>query len=73
MVFNRSFAEHWRFQALDPDDLAPAVRSHPRVVRLARLAGDIICWTNDLLSYEKEQAHDKRVTHDVAVTADRNS
>src|SRR4029079_16704561 len=37
--------------------LSPAVRSHPGVTRLARLAGDIICWTNDLLSYEKEHAH----------------
>jgi ribosomal protein S18 acetylase RimI-like enzyme len=26
LVFNRSFAEHWRFQPLDPDDLAPATR-----------------------------------------------
>lgn len=26
LVFNRSFAEHWRFQALDPDDLAPVTR-----------------------------------------------
>jgi ribosomal protein S18 acetylase RimI-like enzyme len=25
-VFNRSFAEHWRFQPLDPDNLAPAAR-----------------------------------------------
>jgi len=31
-VFNRSFAEHWRFQALDPDDLAPA--SRPRDLEL---------------------------------------
>ena len=25
-VFNRSFAEHWRFQALDPDNLPPSSR-----------------------------------------------
>jgi len=25
-VFNRSFAEHWRFQPLDPENLAPATR-----------------------------------------------
>lgn len=25
-VFNRSFAEHWRFQPLDPEDLAPTTR-----------------------------------------------
>jgi ribosomal protein S18 acetylase RimI-like enzyme len=28
-VFNRSFAEHWRFQPLDPDNLAPAARPAP--------------------------------------------
>jgi ribosomal protein S18 acetylase RimI-like enzyme len=32
VVFNRSFAEHWRFQALDPDDLAPT--SRPRDLEL---------------------------------------
>jgi ribosomal protein S18 acetylase RimI-like enzyme len=32
VVFNRSFAEHWRFQALDPDDLAPTAR--PRDLEL---------------------------------------
>jgi hypothetical protein len=44
-------------EPLEEIRLAPAVRSHPAVVRLAGLAGDIICWTNDLLSYEKEHAH----------------
>jgi len=32
VVFNRSFAEHWRFQALDPDDLPPTDR--PRELEL---------------------------------------
>jgi ribosomal protein S18 acetylase RimI-like enzyme len=32
VVFNRSFAEHWRFQALDPDDLLPTDR--PRELEL---------------------------------------
>jgi ribosomal protein S18 acetylase RimI-like enzyme len=32
VVFNRSFAEHWRFQALDPDDLSPG--SRPRELEL---------------------------------------
>jgi hypothetical protein len=44
-------------EPLEEIRLAEDVRSHPAVVRLARLAGDIICWTNDLLSHEKEQAH----------------
>src|SRR5206468_7860857 len=26
VVFNRSFAEHWRFQPPDPDDLPPSTR-----------------------------------------------
>jgi len=37
--------------------LTPAVRSDESVQRAARLAGDIICWLNDVLSYEKERAH----------------
>jgi ribosomal protein S18 acetylase RimI-like enzyme len=35
VVFNSSFAEHWRFQPLDPDDLAPATR--PRDLELMAL------------------------------------
>jgi ribosomal protein S18 acetylase RimI-like enzyme len=37
-VFNRSFAEHWRFQALDPDHLPPATR--PDDLELLALAAD---------------------------------
>ena len=44
-------------EPLEEIRLPPAVRSHPGVARLGRLAGDIICWTNDLLSYQKEHAH----------------
>jgi hypothetical protein len=36
--------------------LPPEVRRHGAVSRLAPLAGDLICWINDLLSYEKERA-----------------
>jgi Terpene synthase family 2, C-terminal metal binding len=32
------------------------VRNHPHVEELTRLAGGILCWTNDVLSYEKERA-----------------
>lgn len=37
-VFNRSFAEHWRFQALDPDNLPPNTR--PDDLELLALARD---------------------------------
>ena len=37
--------------------LSPAVRGQQQVRNLARLSGSIICWINDLLSYEKERAH----------------
>ncbi len=37
--------------------LAPQVRTHDAVQHLSRLAGGIICWINDVLSYEKERAH----------------
>jgi ribosomal protein S18 acetylase RimI-like enzyme len=35
VVYNRAFAEHWRFQSLDPDDLPPAAR--PRELELMAL------------------------------------
>ncbi|HXK16262.1 MAG TPA: hypothetical protein VNG33_00560, partial [Polyangiaceae bacterium] len=35
--------------------LSPAVKGHPHVLELQRLAGGIVCWINDLLSYEKER------------------
>jgi ribosomal protein S18 acetylase RimI-like enzyme len=37
-VFNRSFAEHWRFQAVDPDDAPPA--SRPRDLELTAVTAD---------------------------------
>jgi len=37
--------------------LTPRVGAHPSVQNLSRLAGGIICWINDVLSYEKERAH----------------
>jgi 5-epi-alpha-selinene synthase len=37
--------------------LSPSVRAHPGLQDLARLTGNIICWLNDVLSYEKERAH----------------
>jgi len=38
LVFNRSFADHWRFQALDPDDLPPSTR--PRDLELMAVTGE---------------------------------
>jgi len=35
--------------------LAAAVRAHPQVLELQRLAGGIVCWINDVLSFEKER------------------
>ena len=33
--------------------LSPAVKAHPQLLELQRLAGGIVCWINDVLSYEK--------------------
>jgi Terpene synthase family 2, C-terminal metal binding len=44
-------------EPLEQIALSPAVRAHRAVQHLARLAGSIICWINDVLSYEKERAH----------------
>jgi 5-epi-alpha-selinene synthase len=35
--------------------LSPASKAHPQVLELQRLAGGIVCWINDVLSYEKER------------------
>ena len=35
--------------------LSPAVKAHPQVLELQRLAGGIVCWINDVLSFEKER------------------
>jgi Terpene synthase family 2, C-terminal metal binding len=44
-------------EPLERISLAPRARDHEAVRGLSRLAGSIICWTNDVLSYEKERAH----------------
>jgi len=44
-------------EPLERIELTPSIRAHEGVRKLARLAGDIICWINDVLSYEKERAH----------------
>ena len=36
--------------------LAPEYRAHADIARIVELAGKIICWTNDVLSYDKERA-----------------
>lgn len=35
--------------------LPEAVKAHPQLQELVRLAGGIVCWINDVLSYEKER------------------
>ncbi|MEP7050546.1 MAG: hypothetical protein ABJB12_09350 [Pseudomonadota bacterium] len=48
------------FELIEPLEriaLAPHVRAHDAVQQLGRLAGGIICWINDVLSYEKERSH----------------
>ena len=48
------------FSLIEPFEsivLAPHVRAHDDVQNLSRLAGGIICWINDVLSYEKERLH----------------
>jgi len=42
-------------EPLERLELAPAVKAHPQVLELQRLAGGIVCWINDVLSYEKER------------------
>jgi hypothetical protein len=37
-------------------ELTPSLRSHHQVRRLTRLANNMVCWANDLLSFEKELA-----------------
>jgi hypothetical protein len=42
-------------EALESFRLPPAVKAHPQIAELERLAGGIVCWINDVLSYEKER------------------
>jgi len=44
-------------EPLEQITLPPRARVLPEVQNLVRLTGSIICWINDLLSYEKERAH----------------
>lgn len=45
--------------------LSAAVKAHPQVLELQRLAGGIVCWINDVLSYEKERK--QRDVHNLAI------
>jgi hypothetical protein len=47
-------------EPLERLELSAAVKAHPQVLELQRLAGGIVCWINDVLSFEKE-----RVLNDV--------
>jgi hypothetical protein len=42
-------------EPLERIELSAALRAHPQVLELQRLAGGIVCWVNDVLSYEKER------------------
>jgi len=42
-------------EPLERFTLPAAVKAHPQVHELQRLAGGIVCWINDVLSYEKER------------------
>lgn len=42
-------------EPLERLELSPAVKAHPQVLELQRLAGGIVCWINDVLSFEKER------------------
>lgn len=44
-------------EPLENVPLSPRVRADAAVQSQTRLAGNIICWINDVLSYEKERAH----------------
>jgi len=45
--------------------LPERVRRHPHLQELTHLAGGILCWTNDVLSYEKERAQSD--VHNLAI------
>jgi 5-epi-alpha-selinene synthase len=42
-------------EPLERLSLSAAVRAHPQLLELQRLAGGIVCWINDVLSFEKER------------------
>jgi hypothetical protein len=52
-------------EPLERLQLSSSVRKHPHVQELTQLAGGILCWTNDVLSYEKERAQSD--VHNLAI------
>lgn len=56
-------------EPLERITLPERVRKHPHVVELTDLAGGILCWTNDVLSYEKERAQGD--VHNLAIVYER--
>jgi Terpene synthase family 2, C-terminal metal binding len=52
-------------EPLERVKLPEAVRKHPHLQELTQLAGGILCWTNDVLSYEKERAQSD--VHNLAI------
>lgn len=42
-------------EPLEKLSLSAAVRAVPQLLELQRLAGGIVCWINDVLSFEKER------------------
>lgn len=52
-------------EPLERLSLPDSVRKHPHIQELTNLAGGILCWTNDVLSYEKERAQND--VHNLAI------
>jgi hypothetical protein len=52
-------------EPLERLSLPESVRKHPHIQELTNLAGGILCWTNDVLSYEKERAQND--VHNLAI------
>lgn len=44
-------------EPLEKLSLPQVMRSHPVVSRLEQSTGNVLCWINDVLSYEKERGH----------------
>lgn len=47
-----------------------AVRKHPHLQRLALIANNVVCWSNDIISLQKEHAHHDR--HNLALIFHRH-
>jgi hypothetical protein len=52
-------------EPLERLSLPESVRKHPHIQELTQLAGGILCWTNDVLSYKKERAQND--VHNLAI------